>query len=434
MTTLRGGVPAARTVGGMRPLPPSDTPARDLSVAAVALAGGLALFGLGAYPLIGGLPYRTPPALYLPLIAVSAAALALRRRAPLVGLAVATAAFVADVALGASLATAVIFTQVLYEACVHGPAATWRWLLRVSVAVGVLGAVLAFVATGEWRAGGAVAAAAVLVLVFPAVTGLSVRQYRDQAEAERVRAQQTARLAELDRRAAVTAERHRMARELHDVVANHLSAVAIHATAAQAAHGRDEAAVRQALAVIRDSSVRGLAEMRQLIGLLRDSDGGPEAADPRRDPADPSARHDPESGTSPARPRLAAADQLVEAVRDAGVAVRFSVVGRARPVPAEVDLAGYRILQESLTNVLKHGRGGTVRAEVAYHPAEVVITVENPLPAAGCDLAPLPGAGAGLVGMRERAELLRGTLTAGPSDGFWRVRAVLPAEEVRGDG
>lgn len=393
-----------------RLLPPRDTWGRDLLVAGVALVSGLALFGLGAYPLLGGLPYTVPPVLHLPPMIVAAAALALRRRAPLVALAVTTVAFIVDGVLGVSLATLVIFTQVVYEACLHGPRSTWRWLLRVTVAVTAVGAAATFVASRDVRAAGSVAVAGVLLLIFPVVTGLSVRQYRDQAEAERVRAQQTARLAALDRRAAVIAERHRMARELHDVVANHLSAVAIHATGAQAAYGRDDAAVRQALAVIRDSSVRGLAEMRQLIRLLRDSDGG----DPGAGLAEPLPR-----------PRLAEADQLVAAVRGAGVPVRMSVTGQARALPTEVELAAYRILQESLTNVFKHGRGGTASAQLHYQPDQVVITVENPLPDAA-EPQPVPGAGAGLLGMRERAALLGGTFVAGPHDGRWRVRAKLP--------
>lgn len=87
-----------------------------------------------------------------------------------------------------------------------------------------------------------------------------------------------------------------------------------------------------------------------------------------------------------------------------------------------VDLAAYRIVQESLTNALKHG-GGEADVDIAYRPAEVVVTVENPLCAGR---APLPGAGAGLIGMRERAVLLDGRFTAGPQDGRWRVRAALP--------
>ena len=213
---------------------------------------GRALVWLGAYPLLS-LPY-TCRRCYLPPMVVAAAGLALRRRAPLVALAIGTVAMTGDVALGGSLATLVIFTQVLYEACLYGPRSTWRWLLRVTVAVTAVAAAATFWPPGL-RAAGSVAVVGVLLLVFPVVTGLSVRQYRDQAEAERARAEQTARLAELDRAQAVTAERHRMARELHDVVANHLSAVAIHATAAQAARP-GPARGTAALAVIRDSSVQ----------------------------------------------------------------------------------------------------------------------------------------------------------------------------------
>jgi signal transduction histidine kinase/DNA-binding NarL/FixJ family response regulator len=392
----------------MRLLPPRNTPARDVLVAGAGVGGGLLLFAIGTYPLVQGLPYRPPDWLYLVPMAIAGSGLVLRRRAPLACLGVGATAFAADAALGGSIATVLIFTQVLYEACVHGPAATWRWLLRGSLGLTVAGMLVVFVATGGWRQGAWIGVVGTLVLLFPIVTGLSVRQYRDQAQVEHDRAEQTARLAELDRRQAVTSERQRMARELHDVVANHLSAVAIHATAAQAAAGRDEATVRKALAMIRDSGVQGLAEMRRMIRLLRD---------PER------------PGEVIARARLAEADRLVEATRQAGLAVRMSVVGEPRPLPVEVDLAAYRILQESLTNALKHGRGGPAHLLVDYRPDRVAVTVENPLPPVTSEqpAAGLPGAGAGLVGMRERAALLHGKLTAGPTDGTWRVYAELPA-------
>ncbi|MDF3144223.1 histidine kinase dimerization/phosphoacceptor domain-containing protein, partial [Streptomyces sp. T21Q-yed] len=104
-----------------------------------------------------------------------------------------------------------------------------------------------------------------------ALTGWLVRNHRDAAEAARLRAEQTALLAEMDRTQAVTSERARMARELHDMVANHLSAIAIHSTAALSLD--DPKTSREALSVIRENSVEGLAEMRRLIGILRDSSG-----------------------------------------------------------------------------------------------------------------------------------------------------------------
>jgi signal transduction histidine kinase len=231
------------------------------------------------------------------------------------------------------------------------------------------------------------------------VTAISVRQYRDQAAAERARAEQTARLVELDRRQAVTAERTRMARELHDVIANHLSAAAIHATAALSLHKRDPDAVEQALKVIRENSVQGLAEMRQMIDLLREG-----AAD-----------------DEPIRARLAELDQLIARARGAGLTVRLETTGEPRPLPVGVDLAAYRIVQESLTNALKHGTG---RADVAvaYGTGVVSLTVENPVNGRSA----VPGAGAGLIGMRERAALLHGQLDAGGDGTRWRVHAELP--------
>jgi signal transduction histidine kinase len=390
----------------VRLLPPPETAARDLLVAGAALAGGAVLFALRTYPLNQALPYVSPDWLFLPPMVLGAASLLLRRRAPLACLGLGVVAVAADAAVGSSLATILIITQVLYDVCVHGPPATWRWLLRTSIGLTVAGAVTVVATTGSWRGAAWVGVLGVLVLLFPVVTGLSVRQYRDQAQAERERAEQTARLAELDRRQAVTAERHRMARELHDVVANHLSAVAINATAAQAASDHDQATVRAALAVIRESGVRGLAELRQLIRLLRDPE----------QPADPLARV-----------RLDEADRLVEAVRQAGLPVELSIRGTPRPLPAEVELAAYRILQESLTNALKHAAGLPARALVDFRPDAVAVTVENPLPPSqvGAD-----GTGAGLVGMRERTALLHGTFTAGDSGGRWRVHAELPVAEV----
>ncbi|GIF75180.1 sensor histidine kinase [Asanoa siamensis] len=386
-------------------LPPRGSFARDLTLAAVALAGGMLIIVSGAYLTIGP-GWRDDPGwlLYVPLVAVSVA-VALRRRAPLVSLAIGTVAAVGDLSLGGSLGTLLIFTQVLYDACVFGPARLWRRALEVSIAVVVATAVLGVVTEGTVR-GLALGIPAVLLLVLPILTGLSVRQYRDQAALERTRADQTARVAELDRRQAVAAERTRMARELHDMVANHLSVVAIHATAALSVPNLSQAQVAESLRVIRENSVQGLGEMRQMIDVLR----GPEA----------------EPGDDPVTPRLAEVDRLVSGARAAGLAVELTTTGSPRTLPVGVDLAGYRIVQESLTNALKHGTG-TASVTVDYGTDEVRLTVHNPVASPG----PLDhlGAGAGLIGMRERAALLRGKLDAGPATGArWRVHAALPVD------
>ena len=210
-----------------------------------------------------------PSALFLPPLVAVCVAVGLRRVAPRASLAVGTGALVVDTALGSSLGTVLVYTQVLYDACVYGPPRLWRWLLRITVALSLVGVVVGVLAYGQWR-GAALGVLVVLAGVLPVLTGISVRQYRDQAAAERARAEQTARLVELDRRQAVSAERARMARELHDVVANHLSAVAIHATAVLSVPGLDRGQVESALRVIRESSVQGLAEMRQMIEVLRE--------------------------------------------------------------------------------------------------------------------------------------------------------------------
>jgi signal transduction histidine kinase len=385
-------------------IPPRGAFVRDLALAAVALVGGTLIIASGAYrtfqtPYLGDTPGWL---LYLPM-ATAGAAVALRRRAPRVGLAVGTVALAADLALGGSFGTLLIYTQVLYDACVFGPPRLWRRALEVSIAVVVVTAVAGVVATSS-ISGLAYGIPAVLVLVLPVLTGLSVRQYRDQAALERSRAEQTAKVAELDRRQAVAAERTRMARELHDMVANHLSVVAIHATAALTVPNLSAAQVDESLRVIRENSVQGLAEMRQMIEVLR----GPGAED------------------DPVTPRLAEVERLVTGARAAGLAVDLTTTGRPRALPVGVELAGYRIVQESLTNALKHGTG-SASVTVDYDTDEVRLTVHNPVAAPGA-LDHL-GAGAGLIGMRERAALLRGRLDAGPAAGKrWRVHAALPVD------
>jgi signal transduction histidine kinase len=375
---------------------------RDLAIAGVSFVGGLVMLAVGVtHPFDS--TTGVPVAVFVAPLALASAALVLRRIATRTGLAIGTVAVAGDLILGGSLPTLLVYSQVIYDACVYGPARLWRRIIAAGIVLTAVGAVAGIALFSSWR-GLALGIVPALGVVLPAVTGISVRQYRDQATAERTRAEQTARLVELDRQQAVAAERTRMARELHDVIANHLSAVAIHATAAISIRERSGdaggGAVDQALRVIRENSVQGLAEMRQMIELLREE-------------ANPDAL---------TRARLSEVDRLVARARGAGLTVRLETVGEPRSLPVSVDLAAYRIVQESLTNALKHGTG-EAGIEVGYAAGMVLLTVENPVNSAPA----APGAGAGLIGMRERAALLGGRLDAGVHGKLWRVHAELPA-------
>ncbi|TDD12799.1 two-component sensor histidine kinase [Nonomuraea deserti] len=369
----------------------------------VALGAGLA-FATGLVLIAGGAHFqRGLPEWWLagPL-ALTCAAVLVRRRAPRLCLGLGVAGIAADVAVGPSLGTILVFTDNLYAAALYGPARLARWLLGISAVLAVVvGAVTGFV-EGDWLVPAVMGIQAGLVLVTPVLTAMVVREQRDRAVAERERAEQVAHLAELDRQAAVAAERTRMARELHDMIANHFSAIAIQSTAALSRKDLDRATVRKIMESVRENSLQGMAEMRAMIGLLR---------------------HEGDDAEEVTRPRLADAESLVDRARRAGMEAEFRVEGEPREVPAAVDLAGYRILQEALTNALKHG-DSLVEVVVSYGPEQVTLTVDNPVQ--GSD-ARLPGAGAGLIGMRERASLVEGSFEAGPQGDGWRVAAVLPA-------
>jgi signal transduction histidine kinase len=371
----------------------------------VTLGAALA-FAMGALLIAGGsYVHRGTPTwlLFVPLTLTCAGVL-LRTRAPLLCLALGVVGIAIDGLVGPSLGTVLVFTDNLYAAALYGPAGLSRILLGTTsvLAVGA-GATAGFLAA-DWRAPAVMGVQAGLVLVTPVLTAVYLREQRDRAAAERARAEQVARLAELDRQAAITAERTRMARELHDMIANHFSAIAIQSTAALSRKDLDRETVRKVMESVRENSVAGMAEMRAMIGLLR--------------------QEGDEAESEPTRPRLGDADPLVERVRQAGMDVRTRVEGEPRDLPPSVDLAGYRILQEALTNALKHGES-PVSVVLGYEPDQVVVRVDNAL---SLDRrGGLPGAGAGLIGMRERATLVGGRFEAGAADGEgWRVSVALP--------
>ncbi|MEU4351588.1 histidine kinase [Streptomyces sp. NPDC023838] len=389
----------------------------DVIIAVVGLLTGVAGWALGLHTQ-GGHPFGG--AVVLVPLSVMAALELVRRTAPQFALVTGTFAIVADQFTLGSVVTVLMFTDLVYAAVLYGTPAAAR---RIPVTTGLIsvGVAIGFVAWLHKPEALLIGLITGLVSFAPATTGALVRNHRDAAEAATLRAEQTALLAEVDRTQAVVAERARMARELHDMVANHLSAIAIHSTAALSLD--DPATTRRALTVIRENSVDGLAEMRRLIGLLRDSGAatGPAAA-----------------------PTLAGLDALIAQARTNGASSGLAFdLDDARPegaaLPAPVELAAYRIVQESLTNALKHASPGTVAVSLVHTGHALTVEVSSPYGDGERPGPRAPGSGAGLVGMRERVVLLGGTFESGPepsADGrkIWRVRAELPIRESESQG
>jgi signal transduction histidine kinase len=236
------------------------------------------------------------------------------------------------------------------------------------------------------------------------IAGMVVRSRRAAAEEVRQRAHRLEREREEHARQVAAQERLRIARELHDIVAHKLSIVVVQAQAAQRVG--DPARATGLMAIVEETGRSALEEMRRLLGVLR-----------------PSAEESDVSPPQP-QPRLAALDSLLAEVRAAGLPVTLTRSGDPVPLPDALDLSAYRIVQEALTNTLKHA--GPAHATVQLHYAEdrVEITVTDD---GQGGTALVPGSGHGLTGMRERAALLGGTLEAGPqSGGGFRVHVTLP--------
>ena len=237
----------------------------------------------------------------------------------------------------------------------------------------------------------------VALAVAPALAGLYVRQQRLRSAALERLAEQLAHEREERARTAVAEERSRIARELHDEVAHAMSVIAVQADAAEGALARDPALVQKPLVAIRDTARAALADMRSVLGALRD---------------DEQAELAPGSG-------LARAPELVEQACAAGLDVGFRIEGDPAPLPPALDLAAYRVLQEGLTNVRKHAAPPRVEVLLRYDRDAVVVGWTTTATAR----ARAAGSGRGLAGIRERVALLGGEVTAGPTTGGFALHA-----------
>ncbi|WP_152627369.1 sensor histidine kinase [Streptacidiphilus melanogenes] len=278
---------------------------------------------------------------------------------------------------------------------------------RVAIEAFGLSVFAGFLAT-LYKPQGQASAIGFAVILFATVTllGVSVRAGREArsklVEQEELTAEERARRTLLE-------ERNRIARELHDVVAHHMSVISIQAQVAPHLVENPPEELVENLAGIRANAVEALTELRRVLGVLRSEEP---AAD----------------GTSDApQPTLDRLGELLENVRAAGLAVELVAAGERRPLPPGVELSGYRIVQEALSNAMRHAPGAAVHVQLDYRPAGLGVRVTNSAP--GRPPAPSPGAGHGLLGMRERTTMLGGELATGPTpDGGFEVLAVLPTD------
>ncbi|WP_328603201.1 histidine kinase [Amycolatopsis sp. NBC_00345] len=351
----------------------------------------LALVVTGVLVLDGLHRVRTPPFWQLAAAAMFVVFL-LRRRYPL------STALAGD-ALSWFVPTALLPpTFLLYNvAARRGP----KWPTAVAV-VGSLVLLIAFHPPKDLAAWESTGVVSVVFIVLPLLAGLWMYQRAALLEALRGRADQAERERDLLAERSVAAERRRIAREMHDVVAHRVSIVALQAGALSVRAPDEETG--QLAEVIRESSAAALTELRDILQVLRD-----DAPDPSSLPS----------------PTLAGVARLAEDLTAAGARI---VADLPEPLPRVADQVGraaYRIVQESLTNAAKHAPGATIHVRLGLEDGRLVVEVANPLGAS----AGLPVSGYGLIGMRERVTLAGGALRNGPDGaGRYVVRASFPAE------
>ncbi|GHH84838.1 sensor histidine kinase [Streptomyces capitiformicae] len=359
---------------------------------------------------------RTPDTLGITLMVLAAAVLTARRRAPMPVLAATSALTEVALIAGDPRAPVVMATVIaLYTvASTRDRPTTWRvGLLTMTVLTGTA----MLVGPYPWYDQENVAIFAWTGMA--AAAGDAVRSRRAFVDAIRERAERAERTREEEARRRVAEERLRIARDLHDVVAHHIALVNVQAGVASHVMDKRPDQAKEALAHVREASRSALNELRATVGLLRQSG-------------------DPEAPTEPA-PGLERLGELVGTFHSAGLAVEVACADQHTALPAAVDLAAYRVIQEALTNVRKHA-GQQAKAEVSVvrvGPNMEITVLDN---GAGHDgtgpgesesesKSKGDGGGHGLLGMRERVSALGGTLTTGPRyGGGFRVHAILPLQ------
>ena len=396
----------ARTAGVSyrRKVPPipslTSSPARAVALDE-ALAGALAVLA-GAEILTGQV--SGPRAAAVPLALLMTLPLAVRRRYPLPVTVAVTASFLLNWAAGVDMysywASIVVALVTAYTAAAH---------LRPRLAAAALACLYTAIAVSALHGPSGLLWGGILV-GGAALAGFALRDRRRHVSQLAELAHQLELARDENARAAVAGERARIARELHDVVAHSVSVMVVQAGAAEEVLGADPVKAREPLRSVQDTGRQALVELRRLLGVLRTDHS--------------------EAALAP-QPGLDQVGALAAQVREAGLAVELRVDGARDGIPAGVDLAAYRIVQEALTNVLKHATASHAAVHVGYRPDAIELQVlddgHGPI-GAGHDGA---GTGQGLIGMRERASLYGGVVEARPrAEGGFAVRARLPVRSA----
>ena len=326
------------------------------------------------------------------LVVAACAPLAIRRRAPVPVLGMVAGVVVVLAVLENGTAADAALVLAAYTVAAHEP---WRRVALFGLPVAIAATLASEISAqthGNWAE---VLSQVVLLVGFSVLIGRIVFNRRRRLALDR----------ELAAREAVATERTQIARELHDIVAHSMSVMIVQAGAARTVIERDPIAAQEAIAHVEETGRAGLAQMRRLIGVLTDADGT--------------------ASTAP-MPGLAELDPLLDTVRAAGLPVELMRTGTSRELPPGADLAAYRVIQESLTNALKHAGPASARVSLDFAPDRLTIEVADD----GHGQPAQPGVGHGLIGMRERVGVFGGTLTTGDrAGGGFVVRAEIPVED-----
>ncbi|TMR98947.1 sensor histidine kinase [Nonomuraea basaltis] len=352
-----------------------------------------------------GLPERPVVALWLGGAALTAILVLVRRRAPFAVVCLFTAA---------NMAVFLLARQ---------PPGAWQWYTQLLL----LFTLLSLVPLGSWRgvagllmtgffltglfvgtttSGVEEYAVSAVMAMIAGGAGVAVRRHGLRADLADARSELMAARSELLAREAVARERARIARELHDIIAHSVSVMVLQAGGVRMMLPKDRRQEQEALVSIEETGRGAVEELHRMLGLLRAA---------------------PESDETAPRPTLDRLSELVAHLRSTGLDVALRVEGEPVPLAAGLDLSAYRIVQEALTNILKHAGPTEALIKVTYGTGELSLEITDEGPKDGRAGPAVPSGGNGLMGIRERVTLFHGDLDAGPREGGgYRVRAVLP--------